>query len=543
AIAVAVVDGFCETSIGSDAANCGACGNDCASLGGVADAVCASGRCIPLACQAGFEDCDRSTPDCETNVNEDATNCGRCDNVCGEGGTCVAGDCECADGQRFCDGGCTDTQSDANNCGGCNVRCGADQSCTDGRCECSDGLAACGESCIDPLDDNSNCGECGNVCPGTSTCTGGFCQCASADERLCGPPLLRSCVNVRDNNENCGDCGSVCRGGQSCTGFACECPPGEDFCGRPGEELCTPLRTVDNCGFCGDACPDGASCSPTGFCDCGAGRGVCETFPGSGVNECRDFGTNTDCGGCDDACIGGSTCNGTVCECGFGEALCGAPGMETCIDVNMDPLNCGGCGIDCGVGGSCSGGLCDGVMAVALGAEHTCAIRGNGNVVCWGDNQFGQSAPGTPAPTVPPTQILLPFAAIEIAAGDGHSCALIETDIPGVREVWCWGDNSEGQLGRTTPAPLDVTPIPEVPLQLDAGAAHSCAIVAGGAVFCWGSETFGRTGPGPMAGPAVVTGASGVDIVLGADTSFVATDTGGASPIILAWGSSLQNQL
>jgi len=81
--------------------------------------------------------------------------------------------------------------------------------------------------------------------------------------------------------------------------------------------------------------------------------------------------------------------------------------------------------------------------AVAAGAAHTCAILG-GSVSCWGANDEGQlgNAATTAAPTATPATVTGLSAAVALAAGGAHTCALLQAGT-----VACWGADTSGQLG------------------------------------------------------------------------------------------------
>ncbi|MFO0659140.1 MAG: VWA domain-containing protein [Polyangiaceae bacterium] len=85
----------CETHTSQDVLHCGTCDLICPPGDG-GDSICFNGQCA-FACQPGLGDCNFLLSDgCETNIENDSTNCGYCGNVCPDGGTCVGGACQCA---------------------------------------------------------------------------------------------------------------------------------------------------------------------------------------------------------------------------------------------------------------------------------------------------------------------------------------------------------------------------------------------------------------------------------------------------------------
>jgi alpha-tubulin suppressor-like RCC1 family protein len=101
----------------------------------------------------------------------------------------------------------------------------------------------------------------------------------------------------------------------------------------------------------------------------------------------------------------------------------------------------------------------------------------SGRVHCWGSNrslQAGQAGAAPPGDVLArPTPIADLAGALEVTAGDSHTCA---RRIDG--RVWCWGNNDLGQLGvsdrtaRHTPGQADVV---TDATQVVAGAGHTCA--------------------------------------------------------------------
>jgi alpha-tubulin suppressor-like RCC1 family protein len=143
-------------------------------------------------------------------------------------------------------------------------------------------------------------------------------------------------------------------------------------------------------------------------------------------------------------------------------------------------------------------GVSVGVVAVAAGGQHTCAVTDDGRMLCWGAGREGQLGDGArTAFRALPAPVALTSPASAVSAGLAHSCALTADG-----SAWCWGRNESGQLGDGTrtgrPTPVRVLADSATRFtQLVAGAAHTCALDAGGAVWCWGRNGRGAVGTGP----------------------------------------------
>jgi alpha-tubulin suppressor-like RCC1 family protein len=139
---------------------------------------------------------------------------------------------------------------------------------------------------------------------------------------------------------------------------------------------------------------------------------------------------------------------------------------------------------------------------ISAGQFHTCAVAG-GRAYCWGlrsggligDNGGESGAQTSPAAVVG----LSGRTMVQISAGGGFTCAL---DTEG--QVWCWGSNSDGQLGSTTIAVGQSSPVPVAVQQpagvtftaVTSGSAHACAIGSDDAIYCWGAAGAQGTGAG-----------------------------------------------
>lgn len=139
----------------------------------------------------------------------------------------------------------------------------------------------------------------------------------------------------------------------------------------------------------------------------------------------------------------------------------------------------------------------EGIRHIAAGDDHTCAALENGEVLCWGFNETGQLGDGTTGNARVPVKVTgLPGKALALAAGWGHTCALMEEG-----GVYCWGDNTNGQLGNGSgeafiPSPKAVSGLAKGVAAITAKGGHTCALLDAGTVKCWGDNSYGQLGDG-----------------------------------------------
>jgi hypothetical protein len=107
------------------------------------------------------------------------------------------------------------------------------------------------------------------------------------------------------------------------------------------------------------------------------------------------------------------------------------------------------------------------VTTISAGKRHTCWVKSDGAVACWGDNTYGQST--SPAGTF-----------VQVSAGYAHTCGLKSDGT-----LACWGNNTYGRA-----APLAGTFA-----QVSAGYIHTCGLKSDGTLACWGNNTSGRATP------------------------------------------------
>lgn len=205
------------------------------------------------------------------------------------------------------------------------------------------------------------------------------------------------------------------------------------------------------------------------------------------------------------------------------------------------------------------GGPCAPYGVIATGVYHTCALLVGGRIRCWGDNDHGQLGLGnvirigddeTPE-SAPPLD--LGEAAIQLAAGFQHTCALTESG-----RIFCWGEGSGGRLGHGNsmdigddelPASAGPVPLDGTALQVAAGWLHTCALMSDGSVRCWGAGQFGKLGTGtsedigddetPASQAPIDLGGRAVYIAASRDHTCAVLDAGG----VICWGLGENGQL
>jgi alpha-tubulin suppressor-like RCC1 family protein len=191
-------------------------------------------------------------------------------------------------------------------------------------------------------------------------------------------------------------------------------------------------------------------------------------------------------------------------------------------------------------------GLTSGVTAIAAGLSLTCAVMSGGSVKCWGADGWGAlgNGSGTSVNVTPIDVAGLGSAVSAITAGSNHTCAL--TTGGGVK---CWGANYEAQLGNGlisnhSDTPVDVVGFSSGVTAITAGGYHTCALSIGGDVKCWGHNWFGDLGDGSetdRSSPVDVIGlTSGVSAIAAGFTHTCALMSGGG---VKCWGENANGEL
>ena len=148
--------------------------------------------------------------------------------------------------------------------------------------------------------------------------------------------------------------------------------------------------------------------------------------------------------------------------------------------------------------GSAAGEVAVGWRQVTAGYSHTCGIRTNGRLYCWGrdeEAQLGDGGTNTDQPV--PVQVAGNHTDwTNVTAGYSHTCARRTNG-----RLYCWGHDGLGQLGdggtnTDQPVPVRVAGNRTDWANVSAGYSHTCARRSTGRLYCWGDDGLGQVGDG-----------------------------------------------
>jgi alpha-tubulin suppressor-like RCC1 family protein len=254
----------------------------------------------------------------------------------------------------------------------------------------------------------------------------------------------------------------------------------------------------------------GGSGGAGGKGDSGGAGGTGDSGGTGDAGETSEDGGTGGAGGSGDS-GGGSGGSGDIGGTDLGRANVSAGGTHTCAIKTNGTLFCWGSNISGELGNNSTlmeshVPVQESTMAtdwanVSVRFDQTCAINTKGEIYCWGGNEYGQlgnnSTEGLGAHSQVPVQESTKATDwANVSAGDSHTCA-IKTN----GTLFCWGSNSVGELGNTLNSYNNNNPIPTQEStaasdwsRLSVGVFHTCAIKTNGTLFCWGVADNGRLG-------------------------------------------------
>ncbi len=184
--------------------------------------------------------------------------------------------------------------------------------------------------------------------------------------------------------------------------------------------------------------------------------------------------------------------------------------------------------------------------ALSAGGSVACGLNTAGSAFCWGDNSFGEIGNGGGGGGSTPSQVSGALTFTSIAAGDLHVCGVATGS-----RIFCWGDDDFGQLGdsgivnSTTPIPAESAGAVMSFVSVTAGFAHTCALKASGAAYCWGNNVAGQLGIGAPDGNAHST-----PVQVGGGLTFATLTAGAAhtcglttAGVAYCWGDNTSGEL
>jgi alpha-tubulin suppressor-like RCC1 family protein len=174
------------------------------------------------------------------------------------------------------------------------------------------------------------------------------------------------------------------------------------------------------------------------------------------------------------------------------------------------------------------------VVKVAVGLQHACALMSDGKVRCWGENMSGQLGDQTRLASETPIEVIGIAGATDVAANRSGSCALLAAGT-----VRCWGEISGIGTAGTVAGPKDVSVTGAV--AITGAHEHMCAVLATGHVACWGDAFVDQLGGASNAGgtnapPVEVLGLEGATLASAGFEHTCALVAGGS---VWCWGGSL----
>lgn len=150
---------------------------------------------------------------------------------------------------------------------------------------------------------------------------------------------------------------------------------------------------------------------------------------------------------------------------------------------------------------------------LTLHSAHECGLLEGGQPACWrlyDAHLLGDPSVRADVPIDSPVTPVIPAPLTSMSASFQHTCGVISGGA-----AWCWGSPASGQLGTGDTLPGAARPPAPVAgthhfTAIASGVAHTCALDAAGAAWCWGSNRYAQLGSGGVSpGFADAAGAPG----------------------------------
>jgi len=200
-------------------------------------------------------------------------------------------------------------------------------------------------------------------------------------------------------------------------------------------------------------------------------------------------------------------------------------------------------------------GAGSGVIAIATGLSHSVAAIADGSVWAWGSNNMsnlGNPSVVGPSNVPVPVSNLGPGSGVIALTGGGNFTLALKPD----GTVWGWGNNNNGQLGigsmTTQPVPVQVkgpgglgflTNVTAISAPPVAGGAFALALKSDGTVLAWGINTNGQLGDGTVTTRTTPVQVQGLTDIVGVDAAGTHALALRADGAVFAWGSNANGQL